>query len=174
MKLPDGLTIQTYKSFSEMSPSLHKSVRQMSFDMDTGHLRELATGKDHALVSCAVLFRNDKPVGWAAYYYPYYKTVKSAKADNGYASVSMWVKANMRGRGLGRILIDYAWNRWQRYNPEVYNSVEEKWRAKRAGYDNTHKARVATLKRKGKISPNASVTVGGDTSRSVLFDDGWW
>lgn len=162
MKLPDNLTIKTYKSVTEMSPDLHAKVKMMGHAMDTGHMRELARGKNHTLVSCAVLFYKDKPVGWTAYYYPNCKSRYQAQTE-GRPSVSVWVAKSMRGKGFGRILTDFAYNRWRRYDPETYNSVYHKWWDKNHGYDQTHKARVATLKvkkRKGKISPNASVTMG--------------
>lgn len=174
MKLPNNVTIQTYKSVTEMSPDLHAKVKMMGHAMDTGHMRELARGKNHTLVSCAVLFYKDKPVGWTAYYYPNCKSRYEAHKEDRRPSVSVWIAKNMRGKGLGRILTDFAYNRWRRYDPETYNSVYHKWWDKNKGYDNTHKARVATLKRKGKISPNASVTDTAHSTITVRFDEDWF
>lgn len=142
MKLPSGVDIQTYKRIMDMPVRVRAAVRMMGTRYAFGHMLNLALGNpEFRLVTAAVLMVEGKPVGWTAYYYH----------DDGWEGspldrcVSVWVKNSERGKGYGRILTDFAYNRWSRYSPMTFASVEMKWIAKERGDDDTHK-RPATLK----------------------------
>ena len=142
MKLPSGVDIQVYKRIMDMPVHVRAAVRMMGSRHEYGHMRGLASGSpDYRLVTAAVLMVDGKPVGWTTYYYH----------DDGWECcpldrcVSVWVKKSERGKGYGRILTDYAYNRWSRYTPMTYASVETKWNAKDRGDDDTHR-HPATLK----------------------------
>lgn len=128
----DNVRIHVYYA-GHIPASVRRALKTMGGTHPLDHLRRLV--RDHeddeiSLVEAIVLFVDDKPIGWAAFYVD--------KVYNHHKHVGIWVRTRQRGKGYGRILTDLSFNRWSKEYPTTYNHIEEKWNAKYRGEDTTH------------------------------------
>lgn len=122
------IAIVSYRRFTEMPRDVHNACKIMGHaGWMEGHLRGLARGETvsgeyalkYRLRSALIMYAGDTIVGWTALYY---------RRGDTYPSISVWIKGAHRKKGYGSQLIAAAYAKWKHHRPQVFHSVESKWK----------------------------------------------